>query len=561
MIQQSFTKKGSMYRHLISIVVVATMTGGSLRAGTVGTLKFPAADAVERIGAQALALKLVSVPLAAPGSSPSEQHATTARLWALRQRSVALEWRWWSPQSDRTIPAIASNVTFDAIESWLRRIFAGEGEEDREDPRATQIVKEALARAYDEVLRFSPLAYRSTPPLDPESVLSVEPGWAWTRAWVDNPFRYALGYQVVLAYDVVLFLDQLSREGRARDDDGRVVAALRDENGKTYPHLVAEYVVHEYFERNNFSHEQAIGLTTRLFEYGVYGAFDQIVEAPLISGARLFTRPGETPRGKALRLFISWRFESDVRELEGRDVHFTILDPVEERLVSLSGRVLGIVRLDDRPPAVKVSLESGEVAIDLDRIVLVRPDYKPPITYAGEVSIAEIEKRLDEGPFGDWVTLSEPQVRALAQVPEPPGTWLAEILDIIQFTRDALAVDLQGSNAPDPEVGWTFFLWGRRLVELLETQKIALLLDGRIQFNPDVTYTPWYDIGMHDMAMTMDAEPGNMKIYLISLGQRIRNALMTYGEITLVNGKRPPERKADEPRGERPGNSLLRKAA
>lgn len=437
-------------------------------------------------------------------------------------------------EAGRTLPyreisrtgSISAGFALGKIEEWRHRTSAvPDSVGDETSVRDLDAAKGAVTRATGELLAMSELGAMA-----PQAVPLLEQGverWSWFRTEVDSPYRYILGDKTALAVDLVLFLKSLQETGEARDGMGRLVARLRGARRHAVPNLVAEYVLHETLEQTELSHDQIIEITTKLFGYGIFRPALEFLSREVSSGVKIFTRPGQTPLGRALRAFIESRFEDFIVRFRGAWLHMSVFDPAFRSVVFLEG-VLKYDMGTAGPPGAAVVIEGthGGTALHWSRILRIVPLGLGPLagTFSDtvQISLQMVEQQLHAGSH---VTLTEPQVRAIASL-ENPASWLNDLFLAVCQVRDGEGVRIRQGMRPDTK--WVAFMetCAHALSGYLGDLGVALYVDHELVLN-DPMYPP-FSFGLASVFPLADGEER-----LMDDAQRISNAFLGYRYLTL----------------------------
>jgi len=266
-------------------------------------------------------------------------------------------------------------------------------------------IVDTLDESHNDDIRFSV-----------ESTGYITTAGNWFIAVVDSPYRYFLGAVGYFAWDLMIFLKHLQEKGEARDAHGRRIAVLRDERGKPYPDLVAEYILHERLENEPpLHHHEIIAMTTQAFGRGIYRwDGDRVYDKPLPEGTEVFVRAGQTPLGRALRLFIEWRFRRRVATILGRKISINYLTPSHQSLFSIQGTASAILKKGGEPSLVIVE-GRRKTLIPLRRIVrlFVQPKSDFDTFTLGKISSVDLDKVIRRLRKGNAVILTEQQLRSM----------------------------------------------------------------------------------------------------------------------------------------------------
>ena len=357
-------------------------------------------------------------------------------------------------------------------------------------------------------------------------------GILWFIAKVESPHRYLLGHRFCgLAVDLVLFLKQLQDTGTARDNQGAVVASLVDLAGQPYRHLVAEYVLHERLESSDLTHDEIIELTTELFRYGVFRAAEQPhASRRLEPGTRVFTRPGQTPMGQALRSFIDWRFKQRLQAVMGELVRVSYYDPSDQAVLSMQGTVTTPPPQERSEAFVRLVQENRN--IDLMQRQILRIESIPRLLHgtfvdAATISVEQILQRLNGG-FP--VTLSEAQVRALAKIWSGKASAILRVLEQVRLVRDSEGRRVLTSMRLTPGRVARVLSWALALGTELAAENLQLLVE-------DVTFNQTDVFGKAGFVNYPDAPayyaPEDEDELFRGDAEHLLNSILTFTHLTL----------------------------
>jgi hypothetical protein len=411
----------------------------------------------------------------------------------------ALSWthvhssRFWNTQSGRLTHAIATaniaaGYTETEISRWMLDVMWDEDRRAQMETRFPTELAEArgAVRSAASFMDALDSLHETFDPRDEDSLDRQEDYWpnltflteddfAWFITKVESPYRYILGNKYGLGLDVVLFLNQLQQTGRFVSKDGRVLASLPDAGGRPFSNLVAEYAIHELLEQTIMLHDQIIELTTELFGRGAYLWPGRRPTAERVrSGTQVFMRPGQTPLGRALRIFIEKRLELYIPTLLSRLVRASFFDDRDRRVrvLSLQGTVKDITL--GSSPRIVIAHKASEWHIDFARLVRLEPVASlTAATFDDSVTLSET-LIMSSIQIGFPVTLSALQVRSLAGSPSKISTTILQwVLAAIVYLRDAEGARIRSSTRLDR----------KEVVSVLRffTQILAVLRENNLQ--------------------------------------------------------------------------------
>lgn len=317
----------------------------------------------------------------------------------------------------------------------------------------------------------------------------------WLLATVESPYRYLLGYQPnFLALDLLIFLEQLQDSGEAKDSHGRIITSLSDDQGKPYRHLSTEYILHERFSGTSLSHDEIIQITTEAFGYGLYRpTLQKHSNGESEVGANVFTRPGQTPLGIALRSFVAWRFEERVRSLIGSLVAISFFDPSFANLLSINGRAVKLVFGQNSEALLRV-FDEGNDEVDIPLASIVEFDSIEDLLILPKSASMTLDDVLSHLQAGIPVSLTVRQLRSMigpATVTHP----LCELFDALLTCRDNEAIRLYAGVRLDPNALGKALLLAVQLGRALAAMNIQLFVHNIIFNSPNPLHEPgffWY---------------------------------------------------------------------
>jgi hypothetical protein len=333
-----------------------------------------------------------------------------------------------------------------------------------------------------------------------------------------------------LATDVIVFLKSLQETGEVKDEMGRVVASLRDAHGKAYPNLVAEYVAHELLESTELSHDAIIALTSSLFGYGVYRG-SGIASAPH-ARTRVFTRPGETPLGQALRMFIEKEFEKWWRPMSEKWVHLSVFDSTFQSVQFLQGVVTRVSVPPGRTEPI-LTLSVGEEEVDLPAHRIVRAQISVARIVGTFPAGARLTTELIEHQLHtkSFVNLTEPEARQLADITSPTPSWLNKTLYAIYALRDEEGRRIRDHKRLSLERAEAILSWAEEFSVQLGFIDLSIMVGHKLSLNDTIqpvfslmrTTVPW--LGSEEDRYT-------------NIAHHVVNALLNFTHLKLATDKR-----------------------
>jgi hypothetical protein len=373
-----------------------------------------------------------------------------------------------------------------------------------------------------------------------EVLSSLEPDFPpwWFIAEVRSPYRYLLGHESIgLALDTIEFLKELQETGEVRNAHGQAIASLRDLTGKSYPYLVVEYVLHEALEQTDLTHDEIIALTTEALGYGFYLPAHLLCRVqPWMQGRRIFTRPGQTALGQALRQFITWRFKQRAARLTGRQIRVSYFDPSYRSVRAIQGAVYALIGEKNSQPMLGIA--DGLQRVELAFNQIVRIEEIPSVTPAtfDEALAVSLEQVMQRLQAGFPVTLAEAQLRALAGPWSPEEFGIPHVLEGVRFLRDAEGRRLSSGGRLTATGVANVLAWARDVASTLNINGLRLIVDD-ITFNvPGVDGTPCMDWPLSGARLFYARDHGDNRR---ECAEHLLNAILAFSHVTLEPSASP----------------------